>query len=115
MLSGCVGHRREAVRASDGRGSDGWDERALVIWLNGLYMQQPTLNLGQPAWEYKHFDARYRFKMLRTTGVVPSEAFHALSTPRMLRIISLVLVATGRNSRSRTFAFWEVVMVQVYA
>ena len=33
--------------------------------------------------------------MLRTTGVVPSEAFHRLSTPRMLRIISLVLV--GRN------------------
>jgi len=37
-----------AVRASDGRGSEGWDERALAIWLNGLYMQQPTLNLGQP-------------------------------------------------------------------
>jgi len=69
VLSGCVGHRREAVRASDVRSSEGWDERALAIWLNGLYIQQATLNLGQPAWEYEHFDARRQFKMLRITGV----------------------------------------------
>ena len=116
VLSGCVGHRREAVRASDGRGSDGWDESALEIWLNRLYIQQATLNLGQPAWEYEHFEARYQFKMLRTTGVIPSEAFHHLTTPRMLRIISLVLV--GRNSRRVVAQDLYVLgggLVQVYA
>jgi len=35
-----------AVRALDGHGSEGWGERALSMWLNGLYMQQPTLDLG---------------------------------------------------------------------
>ena len=75
VLSGCVGHRREGSACR--HGSEGWGERALSIWLNGLYMQQPTLDLGQPTWEYEHFDAGYQSKMLRTTGVVPSEAFHA--------------------------------------
>ena len=64
-------------------------------------MQQPMLNLGQPTWEYEHFDARYQYTPSQDAQV--RSLLRSINTKNvansLIGVSWTALVKERRNSR----------------